>query len=346
MTAAGVWYSKPGPECDVAVSSRVRLARNLPGYAFPLMLTREQEEQLQQEVLQAFSRLPKQFEVVYLDRISPLERKILLERNLISHEFAVSPNKVLLVNHDETQSAMVNEEDHLRLVAINSGLCLDDVLAGAVELDTRLEEHVHYAATIEWGYLNASLYNLGTGLRASVMLHLPALVMDGNIGWALKRTSQMGLQIKGYWGEGDNSLGDMYQVSNQVGLGLSEKEIVGGLKGVITDLMGYERTAREEMLKGRRMELEDRVYRALGVLSHCRMVSSKEAIGLLGAIRLGISLGILERPSLEVVTALMILSQKAHIQKMLDTLDDDTDNKLVDYTRAKLIRRALEEGNV
>ena len=178
------------------------------------------------------------------------------------------------------------------------------------------------------------------------MLHLPALVMDGNIGWALKRTSQMGLQIKGYWGDGDSSLGDMYQVANQVSLGASEKEIVAGLNSVVADLVGYERAAREDMVNGRRMDIEDRIFRAFGVLSHCRMVSSKEAIGLLSMIRLGISLRLLERPSLEVITALMVLSQKAHIQKMLDAQDDETDNKLVDYTRARLIRRALEEGNV
>lgn len=346
MSAVGTWYSRPGADSDVAVSTRVRLARSLLGFPFPLMLSREQEEQLQVQVLEAFARLPDSFDIVYLDRVPPLERKILLERNLISQEFSVSPNKLLLVNQDESLSAMVNEEDHLRLVAIRSGLCLEETLAGAATLDNGLEEHVHYAASIEWGYLNASIHNIGTGMRASVMLHLPALVMDGNIGWALKRTSQMGLQIKGYWGEGDNSLGDMYQVSNQVSLGLSEKDIIGGLRGVVTDLMGYERNAREEMLNGRRMEVEDRVFRALGVLSHCRMVSSKEAIGLLGVIRMGISLRLLDRPSLEVVTALMVLSQKAHVQKMLDTEGDETDNKLVDYTRAKLIRRALEEGNV
>jgi protein arginine kinase len=346
VTALGQWYSRSGVDADVAVSSRARLARNLLGYPFPLMLTREQEEHVQQEVVQAFARLPGSFETVYLDRISPLERKILLERNLISQEFSVSPNKLLLFTPDETLSTMVNEEDHLRLASIKSGLCLEEVVADAAELDTRLEEHVHYAASIEWGYLNSSIHNIGTGLRASVMLHLPALVMDGNIGWALKRTSQMGLQIKGYWGDGEDSLGDMYQVANQVSLGPSEKEIVTGLGGVVADLVGYERAAREEMVNARRMEVEDRIFRAFGVLSHCRMVSSKEAIGLLSMIRLGISLRLLDRPSLEVVTALMVLSQKAHIQKMLDAQDDETDNKLVDYTRARLIRRALEEGNV
>jgi protein arginine kinase len=199
---------------------------------------------------------------------------------------------------------------------------------------------------MEWGFLATSLASAGTGLRASVMLHLPALVMEGNVGWALKMVGQMGLSIKGHWGEGDNSLGDMYQISNPVSLGLNEKEIVETVQSTAVSLMDYERKARAEMLKSRRVELEDSVFRAYGQLSQCRLISSKEAIELLAKVRLGISLGILSSPGLETATALMILSQKSHIQKMLDTSGDETDNKLVDYTRAKLLRRALEEGNV
>jgi len=156
----------------------------------------------------------------------------------------------------------------------------------------------------------------------------------------------MGLAIKGHWGEGDNSLGDMYQISNPVSLGLNEKEIVETVQSTAVSLMDYERKARAEMLKGRRVEMEDAIYRAYGLLSQCRLMSSKEAIELLAKVRLGVSAGVLSKPSLETVTALMILSQKSHIQKMLDATGDETDNKLVDYTRAKLLRRALEEGNV
>jgi protein arginine kinase len=342
VTLHGEWFSRPGEHSDVAVSTRVRLARNLQGLPFPPVLGKEEEEELQREVVQAFGHLGDRFSMVYLDRLPPIDRRMLLERNIISQDFSVSPNKLVVLSSDERLSAMVNEEDHLRLASIESGLCLELTFANVEELDRELEKSLHFAASMEWGYLNTSLANAGTGLRASVMLHLPALVMDGNIGWALKRAGQMGLQIKGYWGEGDNSLGDMYQISNPLSVGTGEKEILGTVQKAAVDLMDYERKARGEMIGARRMELEDRVYRALGILKHCRIVPSKEAIDLLGSVRLGLSLGVLQSPSVEVVTALMILSQKAHIQKLLDSSDDEADNKLVDYTRAKLIRRVLE----
>jgi protein arginine kinase len=346
MPAAGQWYSLPGPEMDVAVASRVRLSRNLMGYLFPPLAAKAEEEQARDELLKAFETFGSEFRVVCLDSLPPLERRILLERNLISQAFSAAPNRYLVLSEDEKLSAMINEEDHLRLVCIHSGLALEEAYRQADQVDELLEGSVHYAASMEWGFLATSLASAGTGLRASVMLHLPALVMEGNVGWALKMVGQMGLAIKGHWGEGDNSLGDMYQISNPVSLGLSEKEIVETVRSTAVSLMDYERKARSEMLKSRRVELEDAIFRAYGQLSQCRLISSKEAIELLAKVRLGVSLGVLSSPGLETVTALMILAQKSHIQKMLDSSGDETDNKLVDYTRAKLLRRALEEGNV
>jgi protein arginine kinase len=342
MRIDGGWFSVSGAEDDVVVSSRVRLARNLLGIPFPPALSKEEEEQVQREVTEAFDKLDDSFEAIYLDRLPPLERKILMEQNIISQDFCVSPNKLVLLGGDGCISAMVNEDDHLRLACMRTGLCLQEIFAAVDELDNRLEENLHFAASIEWGYLASRLDCTGTGLRASVMLHMPALVTDGTIGWALKRINQMGLQIKGYWGDGDNSLGDMYQISNPLCIGYREKEILASLGEAARELVEYERKAREEITKSRRIELEDRVHRAFGVLKACRLVSSKEAITLLSTLRLGISLGMISELGIEVVTSLMIRAQKAHIQKMLDQMDDDTDNKLVDYTRAKLIRHALQ----
>ena len=346
MSDTGRWFSLPGPDMDVAVASRVRLSRNLMGYLFPPLLPKAEEEQVRDELVKAFDKLAGDFKVVPLDSLPPLERRILMERNVISQAFSAAPNRYLVVSEDEKMSAMLNEEDHLRLVCIHSGLALEEAYRKVEKVDARLEGSLHYAASMEWGFLATSLSSAGTGLRASVMLHLPALVMEGNVGWALKMVGQMGLAIKGHWGEGDNSLGDMYQISNPVSLGLNEKEIVETVQSTAVSLMDYERKARAEMLKGRRVEMEDAIYRAYGLLSQCRLMSSKEAIELLAKVRLGVSAGVLSKPSLETVTALMILSQKSHIQKMLDATGDETDNKLVDYTRAKLLRRALEEGNV
>jgi protein arginine kinase len=336
------WFSSPGSDDDVAISSRVRLARNLLGVPFPPTLSKQEEEQVQREVIDAFSGLSDRFDPIYLDRLPPLDRKILLEQNIISQDFSVSPNKLVLLKQDGRISAMVNEEDHLRLACLDTGLCLQGVYEAADDLDSRLEEKLHFAASIEWGYLSSRLENAGTGLRASVMLHMSALATDGTIGWVLKRVNQMGLQIKGYWGDGDNSLGDMYQISNPVSIGLREKEILSSVEEAAREMVEYERKAREEMMASRRIELEDQVHRAFGVLGTCRLISSKEAITLLSTVRLGISVGIIREPRNEVITALMIQAQKAHVQKSLDQTDDDADNKLVDYTRAKLIRHALQ----
>ena len=336
------WFSTPGAEQDVAVSSRVRLSRNLLGIPFPPTLSKEEEQQVQCQVIDAFSTLPDHFDPIYLDRLPALERKILLEQNIISQDFSVSPNKLVLLNEDRRISAMVNEEDHLRLACLDTGLCLKEVYEAANDLDSRLEDKLHFAASIEWGYLSSRLENAGTGLRASVMLHMSALATDGTIGWILKRINQMGLQIKGYWGEGDNSLGDMYQISNPVSIGLREKEILSSVEEAAREMVDYERKAREETMASRRIELEDRVHRAFGILGACRLISSKEAITLLSTVRLGVSLGIIKQPGMQAITALMIQAQKAHVQKSLDQTDDDADNKLVDYTRAKLIRHGLQ----
>jgi protein arginine kinase len=341
MRMDGGWFSSSGSDDDVAVSSRVRLARNLSGIPFPPNLSKEEEQQVQLQVIDAFSELSDEFDSIYLDRLAPLDRKILLEQNIISQDFSVSPNKLVLLNSDGRISAMVNEEDHLRLVCLDTGLCLRQLYEAADALDSRLEERLHFAASIEWGYLSSRLENAGTGLRASVMLHMSALVNDGTIGWVLKRINQMGLQIKGYWGEGDNSLGDMYQISNPLSIGIREKEILSSVEEVAREMVEYERKAREETMASRRIELEDRVHRAFGVLSSCRLISSKEAITLLSTVRLGTSLGIIREPGNAAITALMIQAQKAHVQKSLDQTDDDADNKLVDYTRAKMIRHVL-----
>lgn len=330
----------------MAISSRVRLARNLMDHVFPPHLSREEEKLVRDEIVSAFRKLPDALQIIYLDKISPLEQKILLERNIISQSFLTAPEKAVVVSEDWGLSAMINEEEHLRLACMQSGLCLDEAFRRVDRLDNLLEDSLHYAAALDWGYLNTGLASTGTGLRASVMLHFQGLVMDGKIGWVLKVASELGLQVKGYWGEGDNSLGSVYQVSNQHTMGLSEQDILTRVGELVRKLAGYERASRDALVKKRKQELEDQVFRALGVLKFCRLISSREAIELLSAVRLGVSMGLLTEPSLETVTALLILSQKSHIQKNLELSGDDTDNKLVDYTRAQLLRRGLEGRDV
>jgi len=315
-------------------------------HVFPPHLSREEEKLVCDEIVSAFRKLPDDLQVIYLDKISPLEQKILLERNVISQSFLTAPEKAVVVSDDWGLSAMINEEEHLRLAGMQSGLCLEEVYQRVDRIDSLLEESLHYAAALDWGYLNTSLASTGTGLRASVMLHFQGMVLDGKIDWVLKVASELGLQVKGYWAEGDNSLGSVYQVSNQHASGLSEREILIRVGKLVRKLADYERASRDELLKKKKQELEDQVFRALGILKYCRLISSREAIELLSSLRLGISMGLLSEPSLETVTALLILSQKAHIQKNLEPSGDDTDNKLVDYTRAQMLRRGLEGQDV
>ena len=337
------WFTQRARDSDVVLSSRARLARNIFGHVFPLMLCAEEEELVRDEVLHAVKGLPNadQFDIIYLDRLEPAGRRILLERNIYSQEYSLAPKKAVAVSHDAALSVVINDEDHLRLSCVEPGLALREAHRRADELDTALEEELHFAASLEWGYLTTSVLNLGTGLRASAMAHLPALAVTNLLDKTVKTAAGMGLSVKGFFGDGSGSLGDMYQISNQFTLGTSEEEIlslVGDFMGKVAD---FERRARDDLVSKRRAEMEDRVYRALGTLRYCRFLSAREAIELLAKVRLGVALGLLEGLDLETVTPLLFLCQKSHIQKVLNQMDAEVDSKLVDYTRARVIRDAL-----
>ncbi|HUV07749.1 MAG TPA: protein arginine kinase [Spirochaetia bacterium] len=347
------WFKGTGEEGDVILSSRVRLARNLTDYPFPNSLGSEQEAKVQGEIISAFNRLPigDKFTILYLRDLSPVDRRILLERNIITHDFSLAKDKAVILSKDETISLMINEEDHIRLACIIEGMSLDRAFEKLDRIDTLLEEHIHFAISLEWGYLNSSLTDIGTGMRTSIMIHLPALVMTSLIEKALKAVTQVGLSVKGFFGEGINSLGDIYQISNQVSLGLSEYAIIKSLASVVTPLINYERKTRDELLNKRRAEIEDKVFRAFGILSSCRRISSREAIELLSNLRLGISLGIIDNVPLGTVNTLFFHCQKSHIQKLLQGLDEPinspADTRNIDFLRARIIRESLlDEENV
>jgi protein arginine kinase len=196
----------------------------------------------------------------------------------------------------------------------------------------------------EWGYLNTAITNLGTGLKASLMLHLPALSMSGLIKRAVKASAQLGLSIRGFFSENMESLGDMYIIANEITIGLAEKEIIGNLGRIAVQLAGYENRTREELMEKRRVDIEDRVFRAWGLLTFCRYVTHREAIEGLSALRLGVSLGLIASVDAPTITALLFLSQKSHIQRVLQSQADAVDSKLIDYTRAKIIREALTQA--
>ncbi len=342
ISTAGTWFDRQGPNDDVVLSSRVRLSRNLAGFCFPGLLSFNEEEKVKDLIVNAVSRLQDKndFQIYYLDSLKPLARKLLLEKNLITQEFSIANNKVVILGTLDATCGMINETDHLKLAAFSCGLSLQDAYKSVDTIDVGLEANLNYAVSLEWGYLSSALTNIGTGMRASLMLHLPALVSTSLISKAIKTIVQLGVSIKGFFSDGQDSLGDIYQISNQVSVGVSEKEILENLEDIALQLVNYERKAREEMLKKERVTVLDKIFRALGILLYCRSLAAKEAIGLLSTVRMGLALNLLKGIDLHIITGLIFTIQKYHIINMLGD-DEEIDNMLVDYTRAKLIRETL-----
>jgi protein arginine kinase len=222
----------------------------------------------------------------------------------------------------------------------DGGLSINSCAKRADELDRLIEQQLDYAVSFEFGYLNTEVNNLGTGMKASVMMHLPALVKTNLIEKALKAVVQIGFTVKGFMGDDDHSLGSMYQISNQFTIGHSEVEIVEKLENLCMQITEYERKARSEMFQKKKTEIEDSVFRAYGLLTNCRILSSNEAIENLSMLRMGIGLGLIDLP-VEVCSSLIFLSQKSHIQKMIKDRESSADEMLIDFTRADFIKNTI-----
>ncbi len=339
------WFQEAGPENDVVIASRVRLSRNLAGYPYPGTMKSEEEAAVQREILDAFAKVGGDCKAALLGSFTPSERRLLLERNLISQDFSLSAQKAVILRDDQKLSGMINEIDHLRTASFSGGLNLRRSHEEVNALDSELENRLEFAASLEMGYLSTELANSGTGMRASIMLHMPALVTTSLIERTFKAVVQLGLSVKGFFGDDEHSLGSMYQVSNQFGLGSSESEILDKLESVAAQIVNYERKAREEMVAKQRVDIEDRVYRALGILKYCRSISVREAIEHLSQLRLGAALGWIKLP-LERLTALLFLTQKSHVQQLIDSQETGADTKLIDYTRALMIKEALGDADL
>ncbi len=342
IEATNGWFQESGEAYDVVISSRARLSRNLTSHRFPLFLKTDEENEVQSDILSAFQEIesPKRFDTSLIGDLPPIKRRIMMERNYITQQFSLHSHKAAVMGKDQTVSGMINEIDHLRLSCLKGGSCLQECWQHLDTLDTALEKTLDYAVSLEWGYLSAEVANTGTGLRASVMLHLPALVRTSIIEKAMKAVVQVGMTVKGFFGNDENSLGDLYQVSNQLGLGFSEKDLIEKLDAIASQLVHYERKAREELLDNERFEIEDEVMRSLGILTNCRMLTSTEGISLLASLRLGAATGIISAP-LERITAMLFLTQKAHVQYLIDSEEESADTRTIDHTRAEVIRNAL-----
>ena len=336
------WFSQNGNRDDVVISSRVRLSRNLNGHLFPGKMTEADEQKVSDKVISAFEKLNDSdtFGVSEMKKIKPIDRKIMLERNYLSQDFILHLNKNIVMSDDELCSCVINDKDHMRLTVFNGGLEVKKCAEKTDEIDKSLESELDYAVSFEFGYLNTEVNNLGTGMRASVMMHLPALVQANLIEKALKAVVQIGFTVKGFMGDEDNSLGSMYQISNQFTIGSSEEEIVEKLENLALQISGYELKARNEMLEKKRTEIEDSVFRAYGLLTNCRLLGSNEAINNLSTLRMGITLGLIDLP-LDLCSSLIFLTQKSHIQKLIKDHESSADETLINYTRAQFVKDAI-----
>ncbi|GAB6139199.1 protein arginine kinase [Halanaerobaculum tunisiense] len=333
------WMEQSGNESDIVVSSRIRLARNLADTPFTAQASKEELDSIVNKV----SDLVKdnnQFDLKLLSlaTMPKNKRNMLVERHLISPEQAHNgQHKLVALSADETISLMVNEEDHIRLQVLLPGLELDDGWNIAEELDDYLEKNLDIAFDEQYGYLTACPTNVGTGLRASVMVHLPALSILDRVKNLIGAISKLGLAVRGLYGEGTDTIGNLYQISNQVTLGQSEDDIISNLLEVTQQIIDKEKNARKILLQEEEINLKDMVSRAYGTLKHAYSISIKEALDLISNVRLGVDLGILDDIDPTLLTQLMIVIRPATLQDITGA-EEITD---YDATRAELIRNKL-----
>ncbi|MBC7959445.1 MAG: protein arginine kinase, partial [Vallitaleaceae bacterium] len=293
------WYEIEGENCNgVIISSRIRLARNLENYVFPGSISDQEAKELIEDVKQAvFTESnvnPYFFEEINMENIKQVDKIAMMERHVISPLFiGVKKPNILLLSRDESLSIMVNEEDHIRIQSISMGMNLSEALENANRVDDILEEKLSYAFDNKLGYLTACPTNLGTGLRASYMVHVPALETTGQLKFLLDAIGKFGLTVRGMYGEGSEAQGSIFQISNQLTLGMNEQEIIDNLTTITKQIVEQELIVRNKFLNERRLEFEDAIYRSYGILSHARVLNSKESMTLLSDIKLGIELGIL-----------------------------------------------------
>lgn len=332
------WYTTHAPEDDIAVSTRIRLARNLSGLPFPARMTPEQRKELnlkvKNAVLQSNTPFAKSLKYIDMADVPQTEIAAMVERHIISPEFAEeNADRAIIISADESISIMIGEEDHVRIQVILGGLQLEKAYDTAEQLDSLLYNELHFAFDRSLGFLTECPTNLGTGLRASVMLHLPVTESNGEISSIAETVGKIGFTVRGMYGEGTKASASMYQVSNQITLGISEKNAIDNLKIITAQLIDKERKARNGLNK---IKLEDMCFRALGTLQNSRILSSKEMMDLLSRIKLGISMGIIKTDVLPI--KLFIEGQPNMLMKKYGQLEPEER----DIYRAAFMRDALK----
>lgn len=340
----GEWLSGGGPESDIVMSTRIRLARNLAAYRFLTTIAPGRRRELAETIERRFREggLPDSVGYYDLETVSSLDRRCLVERHLISKDLEkASGERGVAIDDNETLSIMVNEEDHLRIQVLRSGFQLATAWDQISQVDDRLEDRLDFAFSQRFGYLTSCPTNAGTGLRISVMLHLPALVLSKTMPKVVKAMNKVKLVVRGFYGEGTHPHGDFFQISNQITLGKAESALLKQIEDHVPQIIRHERSMRERLIEQNRLGLEDRIWRALGMLERARMITSEETMDCLSAVRMGINLGLLDRLPLALVNELFIITQPAHLQKLEGRELESTER---DERRASLIRERLAAG--
>lgn len=337
------WLNNQKSHQGVVLSSRIRLARNLENIDFTQKITKKDAEkimkQVRNSVLESNSDISRDFQFFRIADIDNLNRKLLVEKHLISPGLLENPEQSgFLLSNDEKVSIMINEEDHIRMQVLNPGLSLEEGWKLCSRIDDILEENLRYAYDEKFGYMTSCPTNVGTGLRASVMVHLPALVYTKYINKVLQAVSQIGLTVRGMYGEGTDVMGNLFQISNQTTLGEREEEIIEKLGNIVLQIIDKESASRERLLSTGRVHIEDKVFRSLGILQNSRIISSKEAMNLLSDVRMGIDLDIIKSIDIERINNLLITTQPANVQHYAKT---EINSHERDVKRAELIREKL-----
>ncbi|MFM7250709.1 MAG: protein arginine kinase [Planctomycetaceae bacterium] len=340
----GEWLRGTGPESDIVMSSRVRLARNLAQFPFVSRATDQDRAEIERVLRERISGVPVGRGLDYIDvgRLEEVDRRFLVERQLISREHADAQGaRGVAIDGAEQVSLMINEEDHLRIQCLHSGLDLRGAWEQIKIVDDQVERVVPYAFHPRWGYLTACPTNVGTGIRVSVMLHLPALVITRQIDKVFRSLHKISLAVRGLYGEGSQAMGDFYQISNQTTLGRTEEELVQQVADVVPVLIDYERRAREFLVRETQQNVHDQVSRAYGILRTAQTITNEETMQLLSRVRMGVLLGLIGDVKIADINSLLMRTQPAHLRKLCGSDGAGAD----DIERARYLRQHFEGGD-
>ena len=343
LQPARSWYSVEGPEYDVVLSTRIRLSRNLVSYRYPHMLSRAESAELTSRIISTVGKWDTEHRYAFMElgALSDWDRERLAERSIIPARFLKLPDRPMFLRDDERVAITIGDVDHIRVHAVGAGLCPEELVQETDKAESGLDADMHFAVSMEWGYLSTDIHNLGTGMKVSALVHLHALKALEELDGIVEALDRNGVSLEGFT-DGSRNTG-LCILATQKSLGVSESELVRQLEGAVMQLVHYERDARSRLVSTRRLEIEDRVHRSAGTLKSARRVDADEALYALSWLRFGVSTGMVTDTDATTVTELLFRTQHAHVAATLGPDDDDDmeEGVLVQEQRAAIIRNEL-----